>query len=59
MTGFFRHETGRANIAKRVFTPLYEGDEAVALQDEMRSDLGRDDLNPGSHELLENFSHIL
>src|SRR5271169_5493978 len=53
------HQSGRADITERLFTALHEGAETAALQDEMGSDLGRDDLNPRRRKLLENFDHIL
>src|ERR1700681_2912407 len=46
----FRHQAGRADVTERVLTciwaALHKGDKAVALQDEMGSDLSRDNLNP-------------
>ncbi len=38
------HQGRSARVAERLFAALHERDKAIALQDEMRSDLRWDDL---------------
>jgi hypothetical protein len=55
----FRHEAWRADGAEILFATLYERNKAIALQDEMGSNLSGDDLNSRRGKLLKLVNHIL
>jgi len=54
----FRHQTRRADITKTLFAARYKRHEAIALQDEMGSNLSRDNLNPRGGQPLQLFQQV-
>ena len=53
------HESRCADVSEIVIAAFDESDEAIALQDEVRNEFRRNDLNARSGELLQAIAHIL